>query len=170
MIEDDEYDPTRPAPSYSIEVDALDGDGYDWCSYAASKAIRKVVEGASFLRLTTDAFLITVRGGQYLHHDRHLETMADTNGFSQHTWNLVVEASEEQMLVVEDGEGMFRHFALELGALVYFSTYNRHMLTRTNPDAMVIILQIDGIGPDGREDAIARMRDVVAERPNPTQV
>src|SRR3546814_15082993 len=72
-------------------------------------------EGASFARLAKDVFLIPVFGGQFLHHDRHLSTISkdEAGGFSEHTWNLAAEGSDDQMLVLEVSEKMFEHFTLE---------------------------------------------------------
>src|SRR3546814_12872363 len=111
-------------------------------------------EGASFARLAKDVFLIPVFGGQFLHHDRHLSTISkdEAGGFSEHTWNLVAEGSDDQMLVLEVSEKMFEHFTLERGAFIYMNTMNLHMISRKSPNNVVVIVQVEGFDRTQRDD------------------
>lgn len=168
-MDDDQFDHARPLPRMLRIADALGDDDLEWCEHHATRAMRHV-EGATFLRLASDVFLITVRGAQPLHHDRHLESIEDAAGFSEHTWNLVVVGSSDQQLALEVDQDVFEPFALTQGSLIYMNTANRHMVMRGDPEATTALLQVDGIGPDDADAAIARLREVVKSRPGITRI
>jgi hypothetical protein len=167
-LESEDFDTSRPRPvAHTVEVD---GPNADWATFHGYQHIPYSREGAEFLRLAQDVFVIPVRGAQPLHHDRHLADMADQAGFSEHTWNLVVEGCPDQMLVLEVEQDVFEHFPLQAGELIYFNTVNRHMVTRKDPMNVSIIVQVDGFGPNDGLAALARINEVLASRPRAFQV
>ncbi len=163
-LDEEAFDRSRPPSFEDAGGDAIDPDHMEWAAAAAWRFVRGG-EGASFARVAEDTFLIPVTGGQVLHHDRHISDMDDGRGFSEHTWNLVVQGEGEQMLLCENGEGVFEHFPMRQGVLVYMNTVNRHALSRRDPSDVCIILQVCGYGPDQRDAALARMTAVAEARP-----
>jgi len=94
-------------------------------------------------------------------------------GFSEHTWNLVVlggEGTEAGSLMLEVGDQTFRTHPLTPGAFIYFDTVNRHAVAPRDPGDLVVIVQVDGYGPDEGAAAQARLREVMAARPDPIRV
>jgi hypothetical protein len=163
-LEDDEHDSTRPFP-VEVEVE-IDPEDADWAAHLGLSYMPRSREGADFVRLAPDIFIIPVRGGQILHHDRHLASMEDTAGFSEHTWNLVVEGSEDQLLLVEVDHNLFEHLDLTHGRFIYFNTMNRHLVSRKSPNDTVVLVQVDGFGPDEGKAALERITTVLAGRPS----
>lgn len=163
-LEDDEFDPSRPASFEDMGEHGIGRDHMEWASAAAWRHVRSR-EGAAFARVAEDAFLIPVTGGQILHQDRHIADLDDGKGFSEHTWNLVVQGEGDQMLLCENGHGIFEHFPMREGVLVYMNTVNRHAVSRRDPGDVCVILQVCGYGPEQREAAIARMIAVAEARP-----
>lgn len=171
-LEDDQWDASRPLPvEYSADVS--DGD----CRWAAGIGWRhaRSNEGATFVRIAEDVFVIPVRGAQPLHHDRHLATIPDEQaaGFSEHTWNLVVsgnEATDAAVLMLEVGDQTFRSYPLVPGTLVYMCTVNRHAVAPRDPGDLTVILQVDGYGPGEGDLALERLRQVLAARPDPVRI
>lgn len=166
----DEFDASRPVAFDDGLPEGLDAEDLEWASYQGLTRMIQTREGATFLRLSEDVFIISVMGGQPLHHDRHIAMEEDLNGFSEHTWNIVAEPSDGQFLLCEVADGMFEHFALTMNACVYMNTTSRHALSRRDPNDQVVIVQVDGYGPDQRDEAVARLRQVLAARPTPTRV
>lgn len=97
----------------------------------------------------------------------------EARGFSEHTWNLVVlggTENEASTLMLEVGEQTFRSYPLCPGALVYMNTVNRHAVAPRDPGELSVIVQVDGYGPHESTAAMARMREVMAARPDPVRV
>ena len=162
-LDDDAWDSSRHPPVL-IDNLAIAIDDLDWAFATATYQMsNRTCEGATFLRLAHDVFLVVVRGGQFLHADRHL-TDIDGGGFSEHCWNYVIDANDQQ-LVVEVDTGVFEHFPLTPQAFVYFNSMNRHLVTRKCPHALCIIAQVDGYAGDQPALAAARLRYVLATRP-----
>lgn len=171
-LEDDQWDPTRPPPRE--EWASVDDDDCRW-SASVGWHFARSNEGATFVRLSEDVFVIPVRGAQPLHHDRHLAEIPDEQaaGFSEHTWNLVVlggEGTDASSLMLEVGDQTFRSYPLTPGAFIYFDTVNRHAVAPRDPGDLMVIVQVDGYGPDEGELAQARLRQVMAARPDPVRV
>jgi hypothetical protein len=167
---DGAYDAAREDPVEESACGEVADADLHWAAGIGLRNMRTHVEGADFRRLADDVFVISVNGGQYLHEDRHLADMRDAGGFSEHTWNLVVYESEEQMLLCEVADGVFEHFEMRFEAFVYMNTVNRHMVSRKSPGARLVIVQVDGCGPGERDAAIERIRVVLASRPEPRRV
>ena len=164
MIDDESYDASRPQAWEDCNVGEIDDDGIRWAADAGLRFARNGAEGAAFARIAEDAFLIPVVGAQPLHHDRHVADVPG-DGFSEHTWNLVVLGSETQLLLCENADGVYEHFSMTEGVLVYMNTVNRHMLSRKDPQDVCVILQVTGYGPEERDLAMARMAEIVEARP-----
>lgn len=164
-MDDESYDPTRPEAFEDALFDEVTRSHMDWAADEGSRFVRRAIEGAAFARIAEDAFLIPVTGAQPLHHDRHIADLDDGGGFSEHTWNLVVQGSASQLLLCENGHGVFEHFPMDKGVLVYMNTINRHALSRRDPTDVCIILQVCGYGPDQRDAAVARMAAICAAEP-----
>jgi hypothetical protein len=169
-VDFDEFDADRPTAFDDGLPEGIDAEDLEWASYHGLSRMMRSREGATFLRLSSDVFIISVLGAQPLHHDRHIAMEDDLQGFSEHTWNIVAEPSSGQMLLCEVGDGMFEHFPLTTSACIYMNTSNRHALSRRDPNDVVVIVQVDGYGPDDRDAAVARIREVLAARPAPTRV
>lgn len=167
---DGAYDAGREDPVEGSACGEVADEDLRWAAGIGLGSMRKHFEGADFRRLADDVFVISVNGGQYLHEDRHLADMSDAGGFSEHTWNLVVYESDEQLLLCEVGDGVFEHFEMRFEAFVYMNTVNRHMVSRKSPAARLVIVQVDGYGPEDRDAAIERIRIVLASRPEPRRV
>ncbi|AXK44095.1 hypothetical protein [Erythrobacter aureus] len=167
-LEDDEFDPSRPAP-VELLVRNIDPEDKEWATHHGLSKMRRANEGASFLAVTPDVQIISVRGAQPLHHDRHI-AWADLPYSSEHTWNLVVEPSDGQMLVLETSKENFEHFRLVEDAFIYFNTSNGHMVTRKQEGDQVVIAQVQGFGPHEAEAALTRLKAVLSARPTPTPV
>ena len=165
--DDDQHDPTRPEPIGSALDGRIDEDDLEWASHVGLSSMRRINEGAEFVRLAEDVFVITVRGAQPVHHDRHVSLIpnGEARGFSEHTWNVVAEPSDGQQLLCEFVQDGYAGFALDRDALVYMNTTNRHALSRRSPHDVVVIVQVDGYGPDDEEAAVARLAAVLAARP-----
>ena len=166
FLENDEFDPSRPTAFEACLEGEIDSDATSWATNAAWRFARTDIEGAAFARIAEDVFLIPVRGAQPLHHDRHLGSVAEDVGVSEHTWNLVVSGTESQMLISEVGHDVFEHFPMSPGVLVYMNTVLRHMVTRRDPTDLCTIVQVCGYGPDERDGAVARIAEVLAARPS----
>lgn len=171
-LEYDEWDPSRPEPVESW-ADVSDDD----CRWASSIGWRyaRHNEGAVFVRLSQDVFVIPVRGAQPLHHDRHLADIPDDQaaGFSEHTWNLVVmapEGTDAASFMLEVGEQTYRNYPLTPGALIYANILNRHAVAPRDPGDLTVIIQVDGFGPEDGDKAEARLREVMALRPEPVRI
>jgi hypothetical protein len=166
--EDYGYD-ERPAPVETrIDDGEVDAADIEWAAAKALCAARER-EGANFIRLAPDVYVISVRGGQYLHDDRHLADIPEASaaGLNEHSWYLVVEPSETQMLLVEVADGIYEHLPFERDGLLYMNTVNRHMVSRRSPHDHVVLVQVCGYEPHQRDEAVARIRDVLAARPHP---
>lgn len=168
-IDEDQFDPTRPVAYDEGLAEPIDGEDLEWAAWTGLRSMRRFNEGAVFLRLAEDVYLITVMGAQPMHHDRHVvdEPFA---GFSEHTWNIIAEPSDDQLLLCEVAECVYEHFPLTRDAFIYMNTSNRHAVTRRSPDSTVVLVQVDGYGPDEPERALARLREVLAARPAPSEV
>lgn len=163
-MDPDSFDPSRPSPVCLDGTSILNDEEMNWASYVAYNRHNKLYEGAQFFRIDPTVFIISVRGGQPLHDDRHLDDMPDTNGYSHDTWNLVIEPSDAQQLLLEVADGMFEHFPLDGQQFIYMNTFNRHAVTRKSPEDFVVLVQVDGFGPDQVEEAIAALRAAVVGR------
>lgn len=165
---DERFDPKRPLPvQHEREIDP---DDAEWAAHVVLTHLITSREGATFIRFSEDVFGIGVYGGQILHHDRHLADMANAAGFSEHTWNLAVEGGESQQLLLEVGEDLFTSLPLAPGSFTYMNTANRHAVTRTSPNDTVVLVQVDGFGPDEDDLAFDRIAQVLASRPDPVRV
>lgn len=150
----------------------VDDADLDFQTYQGLTAMIKTREGATFRRIANDVFLIPVIGGQFLHDDRHIATLDkdERGGFSEHTWNLVIEGSDDQLLLIEIGEQMFEHFTLNRGEFIYMNTMNRHMISRKHPKDVVVIVQVTGFDNSQHEEAMARLTEVLRDRPVATSL
>ena len=151
----------------AMRVGEIEDEDLDLQSHQGLSRMIVSREGATFARLAHDVFLIPVIGGQFLHHDRHLESIPndENGGFSEHTWNLVAEGSDDQMLILEVGQKIFEHFSLERGAFIYMNTMNLHMISRKSPHDVVVIVQVEGFDRTQRDEAMARLAEVLSQRP-----
>lgn len=165
-FDDDEFDPTQAASQvWTVPSGAISSDDREWASYIGLLHLNTRREGATFVRIADNVFIIGCYGAQYLHHDRHLRDMDDKAGFSHDTWNLVVEPSDTQMLLTEDGDGIFTHHPLSReDSLIYMNTFNRHMISRTDPSGVVILVQVDGIPSDRPQEAMDAIAAACANR------
>lgn len=166
--EDYAYD-ERPAPIEDcIRTGEVDEADMEWASAKGLMHAIATREGATFLRISEDVFIIAVIGGQYLHDDRHLADIpADKAvGLNEHSWYLVVEPSDDQMLLVEVKEGIYEHMPFRENGLLYMDTVNRHLVSRRSPRDMVVLVQVSGYGQDQRGEAVERIRQVLAARPD----
>lgn len=164
-VDDDEFDTAQPKSKVcGLPSSPICSEDRDWASYIGLLHLNTRREGATFVKIADNVFIIGCYGAQYLHHDRHLQDMDDQKGFSHHTWNLVVEPSDHQMLLTEDDDGIFTHHRLNReDQLIYMNTFNRHMISRTDPFSTVVIVQVDGIPPDRPEDALAALAAACAK-------
>lgn len=167
---DEDYEaflPGRGQPVGDHLNGEIDDEDLDLQAHAGLMRMITTREGATFARLASDVFLIPVYGGQYLHHDRHLASLPpeEKGGFSEHTWNLVVEASGDQLLLLEVDTKMFEHFSLERGAFIYMNTMNHHMISRKSANDVVVIVQVEGFDNTQRDEAMARLAEVLREKP-----
>lgn len=163
-----QYD-ERPDPLESRIVSGeVDVNDMEWASNLGMTRCVTSREGATFSRISEDVFVISVYGGQYLHDDRHLADMLeeDAIGLNEHSWYLVVEPSETQMLLVEVKEHIYEHFGFHHNVLIYMNTVNRHLVSRKNKNDVVVLVQVSGYGPEERDLAVARIREVLAARPD----
>jgi len=113
------------------------------------------IEGGWFVNLGEDCWLLGMKGGQHLHSDRHaIDQGLDRGG---HCWNAVIEADGDQMLLVRETEDAYRHHRLEVGVLIYFNTYQPHLVSRSDPQDRCVIVQVGGIGPDEPDLALDAM-------------
>lgn len=159
----------RPGPVQdSINEGEIDPDDIAWATMLGLKYARRTNEGATFTRIAPDVFVISVTGGQYLHDDRHLADIPDEEavGLNEHSWYLVARPSEDQMLLVEVANGIYEHLPFEEDGLLYMNTVNRHMVSRRDPADRVVLVQVCGYRPEQRDDAVERIRDVLAARPD----
>ena len=120
------------------------------------------IEGAWFIPLGDECWIVSVKGAQFLHSDRHMATLRPEQ--QGHCWNAVIEADGDQMLLVRESESAYRHHRLNVGSLIYFNTYQAHLVSRSDPQDRCVIVQIGGVPPDQPEVAVARMRAAVAKR------
>lgn len=168
-LDDDEFDVSRPVAKEATFGCELSQAAIDYALYIGLNNIRPNIEGATFMRMAQDVFIIPVRGAQPLHHDRHLANMPDDIGVSEHTWNFCLEG-ENQFLLCEVEQGVYEHFSLVPGALIYMNTVNRHAISRKNRNEACVIAQVCGYGPDQREQAVARLVEVLEARPKAQRV
>lgn len=166
-LEYDQWDQTRPAPVE--DWSDVDTDDHRWAAQIGVRNAREI-QGATFLRLAEDVFVIPVRGAQPLHHDRHLADIPNESagGFNEHTWNMVVHAREgvdAPSLMLEVDQEEFQHFPLTPGAFIYMNTVNRHAVAPRNKIDLAIIVQVDGYGPEERDEAEKRIMEVLSLRP-----
>ena len=164
--EQDEFDEEAPASiSTKLAGPAIDDEDRDWLEWLCMSHLNMNREGATFLRLADNVFVIGVYGGQFVHHDRHLEYLQQTEGFSDHTWNVVAVPSEGQMLLTEDDDRIFRHHRLdELDTMIYMNTRHHHLVSRETGDEVVVLVQADGFGPNQRDEALQAIRTACAAR------
>lgn len=166
---DGDFDSSRPAP-LSRNHQILSYEDVDWAFHLACKGMITSREGATFIRLAPDVFLIAVYGGQFLHDDRHLAYLNGEHGASEHTWNYVVDGDGTQFLICEVARDIFEHFPMVAGEMIYFNTVNRHAVTRKTATDICVIAQICGFNADEQDQAIARLKAVIAARPTPMPV
>jgi hypothetical protein len=159
----------RPAPVEDALRDGeVDPDDVEWAAMLGLRRMATSREGATFVRISQDVFVIAVSGGQYLHDDRHLADMSGemAEGLNEHSWYIVAEPSEGQMLLVEVAEGIYEHLPFEASGLLYMNTVNRHLVSRRGATDVVVLVQVSGYGPDERDAAVARLAEVLAARPD----
>ena len=163
--ESDEFLEDAPiSTAITLAEAALSEDDREWVDWLCMRYLNMNREGATFLRLASNVFIIGIYGGQLIHHDRHLE-MLPTEGFSAHTWNVIATPSEGQMLLTEDKDRIFRHHRLDqLEDMIYMNTQHHHLVSREKGDEISILVQADGYGPDQHEEAIKAIRDACAAR------
>ena len=121
------------------------------------------MEGAAFLDIGGDVWILGLRGAQFLHNDRHMVDKAPGNG--GHTWTAVIDADHAeapQTLVVMASASAWAQTPLDVGRLVYFNTYQPHLVARGDADDVSVMVQVGGIGPDEPERALAAMAEAVA--------
>lgn len=162
------YDP-RPAPIEDcITHGEIDGDDMDWAGALGHRRAIRSREGATFVRIAPDVFVIAVVGAQFLHEDRHLADLTDEAaiGLNEHSWYVVVRPSRDQMLLVEVADGIYEHLPFDENGLLYMNTVNRHLVSRRDPQDLVVLVQVSGYGPDRRDEAVARLAAVLAARPD----
>lgn len=159
----------RPAPIQDCVVDGeIDVDDVAWAAALGWRHMITSREGATFVRLSQDVFVIAVRGGQFLHDDRHLMDITGkaAEGANEHSWYLVAQPSDQQMLLAEVAPDVYEHLPFEVDGLLYMNTVNRHLVSRRSPRDVVVLVQVSGYGPEERDEAVARLRDVLAARPD----
>ena len=160
----------RPSPvEDSIIEGEIDADDMQWAAMMGHGRGQRPVEGATFTRIAPDVFVSSMQGGQFLHEDRHLiDIPADqAAGLNEHSWYLIVRPSEDQMLLVEVKAGIYEHLPFREDGLLYMNTVNRHLVSRRDPSDMVVLVQVCGYTPDQRDEAVERIRNVLAARPDP---
>lgn len=158
------FDPSAPLPmELALAEGSIDEDDMDWAEQVGLRHVITTREGATFMPIAPDVFLIAVYGGQYMHDDRDV-TDASGGRVSPHTWNLVVSPGEGQLLLCEVGDRLYEHFVLERGSLIYMNTSNAHAVTRKSPTDCVVIAQVGGFGPDQAEEAVTALRDALRRR------
>lgn len=164
-MDEDDFDSSRALPVEVPGLIVIEDEDLEWVEHVGLKSLdSRQTEGAVFTRIADNVFIIAVLGAQILHEDRHLGDMDDARGFSHDTWNLVASYSEGQFLLLEIEDRVFETYALDGPSMIYMNTYNRHALTRKNPNDRVILLQADGFGPDQMDDAMTAMQTAVAKR------
>jgi hypothetical protein len=142
--------------SLATSFDPESWDAVEWARQAGLRACwQRVGEGATFVDLGDRCWLLGMKGAQFLHSDRHMADVAPEQ--EGHCWNAVVEADGDQMLLVRETEHAYRHHRLEVGSLVYFNTYQPHLVSRSAPDDACVIVQVGGIGPDEPDRAVEEM-------------
>lgn len=159
----------RPAPVEDTLRDGeIDPDDIEWAAMLGLRRMTTSREGATFVRISQDVFVIAVFGGQYLHDDRHLADMSGetAEGLNEHSWYIVAEPSQGQMLLVEVANGIYEHLPFETSGLLYMNTVNRHLVSRRSASDVVVLVQVSGYGPDERDAAVARLAEVLAARPD----
>jgi hypothetical protein len=169
-LDDDEFDVSRPVATEATFSGDLTEAAIDYALYVGLNNIRPNIEGASFMRLAEDVFVIPVRGAQPLHHDRHLASLPDDIGANEHTWNYCIEGGDSQNLLCEVEPGIFQHFPLVAGAWIYMNSANRHAISRSKRSDSCVIVQVCGYTPEQRELAVARIVEVLEARPKAAQV
>jgi hypothetical protein len=163
-VDDGEFDPSQPA-SFKVEHPGLiDGDDLEWAAWCGLRHMIRTREGATFLKLAEDVFIIGVVGGQPLHHDRGV-TGGDDPALSPHTWNIVAEGSGGQILLCEVLEATYEHMTLDRGSWIYLNTSNMHAVSRNHPDAETVLVQVTGYGTGSGDAAMRRIAEVLAARP-----
>lgn len=165
--EDDNFLPDVDLPVAHRLNGEISDDDLEFQVYQALRLMITTREGATFSRLAPDVSLISVIGGQLLHHDRHLASMSIADGSrpTEHTWNLVIEGSDDQLLLIEVKDKIFEHFSLERGAFIYMNTLNLHMVSRKTPTDTVVIVQVDGFTSSQKDAAMSRLAEVLRARP-----
>ena len=168
-LNDDAWIPTVLPPRYGNEAACEILSSLDCASHmrAEGRALanhHKVCEGASFLKLAPDVDLIVVRGGQPLHHDRHMSGQAVKGRAVEHVWNWVLSSDGDQLLLVEIAQHTFAHLSLDAGTFVYFNTMNRHLVSRSDPQACVVLAQVCGYRPDEAMAAAGKLREGLTEQ------
>lgn len=159
----------RPAPVQDALRDGeIEPDDVEWAAMLGLRRMTTSREGATFVRISQDVFVIAVSGGQYLHDDRHLADLPveTAEGLNEHSWYLVAEPSEGQMLIVEVANGIYEHLPFHPSGLLYMNTVNRHLVSRRSASDVVVLVQVSGYGPDERDAAVARLAEVLAARPD----
>ena len=156
-LDEYEYDDTQP-PSRTGSI-VEDDELLDWIGYHGLQRMRLFGEGATFNPIDK-AWLVTVTGAQYLHHDRHVDNIED---ISAHTWNLIAHVDGDQMLLCENGHLQFEHFEFIRGQMIYLNTTNLHMVSRKDPSSTMIMMQVSHLGPDDEQEAIAYIKKVHAD-------
>jgi hypothetical protein len=163
-VEETDHVPGLPF-SRAVGFDPEAWEGVEWARAIGLEACWRRphdVEGASFVDVGERCWILGMKGAQPLHSDRHMLRVApDQQG---HCWNAVVEADGDQMLLVKETLHGYRHHPLRVGALVYFNTYQPHLVSRDGAQDSCVIVQVGGIGPDNPESAVAAMRAALERR------
>ena len=168
-FDEDDWIPTIPGPRYAPNDVKIDLDDYT-IGHAEGICLGNRVllnEGANFYSIADGVSLISVRGSQFIHHDRH--TIGQTIGLgdkpfgAEHTWNYVLSSDGGQLLLVEVKQGIFEHLSLDTGTFVYFNTLNRHFISRSDPQSMTVICQVFGYGPNQAELAAETMMSALRD-------
>lgn len=149
--------------SRTTEFDPEAWDAVEWARWKGWRACNQRCvdrEGATFVDLGDDCWILGMKGAQPLHSDRHgIDIYPEKMG---HCWNAVIDADGDQMLLVRETEDAYRHHRLEIGTLVYFNVYQPHLVSRSDPQDRCVIVQVGGIGPDEPERALEEMGRAIA--------
>ena len=159
--DDDEY-VYRPVPD-PISIDLQDNENIaeihemmEWAAQRGRKELITTREGACFTSCHwKDLWLISLYGGQPIHHDRHMSENGTPE--NQHTWILVCSRNQGQMLITEIAPDIFTHIPLEKGTLIYLNTTNRHLVSRLQGNEVSVMLQVQGFDDQEGMEALEAM-------------
>lgn len=146
------YEPSADSFASHNATDDL-SEMMEWAEIEGHRRLITTREGAHFIQYG-ELWIIALYGGQPIHHDRHISEMEEG---SHDTWNIVCSGEGDQILVTEIAQDMFNHMPMTSGSVIYLNTTNRHLVSRSNGTEISIMLQIQGYGPDQREQAIEAM-------------